>query len=98
MFKIKHSSSKSAIRFANLLCGVAEKNSEQTENWGLDRPSIYRAILPTRHLGNMSCFTASNLQEKLFAVVVLVFCQLSAPKWLSNPVTKGAGERVWPET
>lgn len=96
MFKIKHSSSKSAIHFAHLPRGVAE-NSEQAENWGLDRPSTHRAILPTHLLENMSCFSASNLQEKLFVVVVLVFCQLSAPKWLSNPLTKGGGDRVWPE-
>jgi len=40
MFKMKHSSSKSIIRFANRPCWASAKNSRQAEKCGLNRTSI----------------------------------------------------------
>lgn len=52
-------------------------------------------ILPT--LEKYELFQCIKSTEQLFTFVVLAFCQLSALKWLSKPMAKGAEEGAWPE-
>lgn len=96
IFKIKHSSSNPVICFANLPCGVPVKNSGQAENWGLNRTHIGSGSSNTQ-FGKYELFQCIESAEQLFTFVLLVFCQLSALKWFSKPMVKGAEEGVWPE-
>lgn len=52
-------------------------------------------ILPT--LEKYELFQYIKSTEQLFTFVVLAFCQLSALRWLSKPMAKGAEEGVWQE-
>lgn len=74
------------------LCHV--KNSGQTENWRLKDIHI-GSDSPNTQFGKHEHFQCIKSAEQLLTFVVLVFCQLSALKWLRWPreLRRGFGQR-----